>query len=255
MNALFDDLMRAFGLVEPLAQPAFLTFLRVGAAISMLPGIGETSLPARLRLALAVMLSMAMLPSTAALPMTGTLVTAFLPEVVIGLTIGFALRGFVFALSIAGSIVANSTSLAQLFSPGQEPQPAIAQLLTLGGISLALEADLLPKAVGFLLASYDALPLGQWPEAGEAASWAARHGDMALSLGLQLSLPFLIGSLLYNLALGIINRAMPQLMVTFIGAPALSLGGLALLAVAVPVMLSVWLAAFNGFLGNPGWGQ
>lgn len=254
MKEILAQLMEAFGLVEPLAEPALLTFLRVGAAMALLPGIGESNLPARLRLGLALMLTTALLPATSAYPVQQSLGAAFLPEVLVGLTLGFALRAFVFALSIAGSIVANSTSLAQLFSPGQEPHPAISQLLMLGGISLALEAGLLPKTVTFLLASYDAMPLGQWPDSAEVAEWAAHHGDMALSLGLQLSLPFLIGSLLYNLALGIINRAMPQLMVTFIGAPALSLGGLAMLAIAVPIMISVWLTAFEAFLRPSGWG-
>ncbi|MFC3118840.1 flagellar biosynthetic protein FliR [Jhaorihella thermophila] len=38
-------------------------------------------------------------------------------------------------------------------------------------------------------------------------------------LPFSLSAPFVIASLLYNLTLGAINRAMPQLMVTLVGAP------------------------------------
>ena len=66
----------------------------------------------------------------------------------------------------------------------------------------------------------------------------------------KIAAPFVIGSLLYNVALGIINRAMPQLMVAFIGAPALTWGGLALFAVAAPLILSVWLAAFAVLLNK-----
>ncbi|OZA12754.1 MAG: hypothetical protein B7Y02_06935 [Rhodobacterales bacterium 17-64-5] len=57
--------------------------------------------------------------------------------------------------------------------------------------------------------------------------------------------------MIYNLALGAINRAMPQLAVSMVGAPALTLGGLALLAVATPLLLAVWLEAFQAFLADP----
>jgi flagellar biosynthetic protein FliR len=60
-----------------------------------------------------------------------------------------------------------------------------------------------------------------------------------------------IASLLYNLALGAINRAMPQLMVSFVGAPALTLGGLALLALAAPILLSFWSDAVERALFQP----
>ena len=41
------------------------------------------------------------------------------------------------------------------------------------------------------------------------------------------------------------NRAMPQLMVAFVGAPAISFGGLALLLIVAPFLLDVWRNAFE----------
>jgi flagellar biosynthetic protein FliR len=61
----------------------------------------------------------------------------------------------------------------------------------------------------------------------------------------------MIASLLYNVALGVINKAMPQLMVAFVGAPAITWGGLVLLLVATPFILQVWLTAFEGALAHP----
>lgn len=251
MNELLAILLRDHAQALPWAEAATITFLRVGAAMAMLPGLGEQSIPARVRLALSLLLTIALTPSTLPLSQGADIAASFLPEVLVGLTLGLALRFFVFALSTAGAIIANSTSLAQLFSPGVEPQPALSQYLVLGGIALALSNDLLPRLVAFLLLSYGAFPPGTWPDAGRLAQWMAHHADTAFSLGFRLALPFALASLLYNLALGVINRAMPQLMVTFIGAPALSLGGLALLAIATPFVLAVWLQAFNAFLGTP----
>lgn len=254
MNDLLELLQRHFGIAAPIAQAWALTFLRIGSAMAVLPGLAEQSIPARIRLGLALLLSLSLLPAT--LPMAGNmqLSSAFASEMIVGLILGLGVRFFVFALSIAGTIIANATSLSQLFAPGAEAQPAIAQLLTFAGIAIAFQLGLLTKIVGVFLLSYQALPIGYLPDSSTVAEWAVRHTGMVFSLGFKIALPFAIASLLYNLALGVINRAMPQLMVTFIGAPALSLGGLALMAVGFPTALTVWLVAFHSFIDSPlGW--
>ena len=76
-------------------------------------------------------------------------------------------------------------------------------------------------------------------------------GPGGYALAFMLAAPFVIASLIYNLALGAINRAMPALMVSMIGAPALTLGALALMAVATPVILAAWLDAFSDHLARP----
>ena len=48
-------------------------------------------------------------------------------------------------------------------------------------------------------------------------------------LAFTLAAPFVLVSVLYNLTLGVINRAMPQLMVVFVGAPVITGLGLAVL--------------------------
>ena len=57
--------------------------------------------------------------------------------------------------------------------------------------------------------------------------------------------------MIYNLALGIINRAMPQLMVAMVGAPAITGGALALLMLAAPVILPLWLGLLQARLADP----
>ena len=83
------------------------------------------------------------------------------------------------------------------------------------------------------------------------ADWNLDLVSRAFSLAFSLAAPFIIASMIYNLALGVINRAMQQLMVSMIGAPALTVGALALLAIATPVLLAVWLQAFEAFMADP----
>lgn len=248
MKPLFDLLLAYQGGAAAVAETLVLVFLRVGAAMVALPGLAEQSIPARVRLGLAVALTLAVLP---AVPQGSLTVPSFVAEVALGLLLGLSLRFLVFALSTAGTIAANATSLSQLFPQAGEAQPALSTLFVMAGLALAMQADLPLHLVRYFVLSYDLLPIGEWPGTGDLVAWFAHHADDSFSLAFALAMPFMIASLLYNLALGVINRAMPALMVTFVGAPALSLGGLALLAVVAPFALQVWLGTFSQFLTNP----
>jgi flagellar biosynthetic protein FliR len=70
----------------------------------------------------------------------------------------------------------------------------------------------------------------------------------AFYMAFGLAAPFWLGGLLYNIGLGAINRAMPQLMVAFIGAPALTLLGLFLILTALPLILKTWSDAVFSLL-------
>lgn len=233
--------------------PAVLVFLRVGAIMALLPAFGEQIIPARIRLGLALAFSAVVLPAAPPL-MTPTLPAAG-AEVLVGLALGAGLRMFVLALNIAAAIAANATSLSQLFAgAGADPQPALGNLLSMAALALALQAGLHVRAAEFMILSYDILPAGVFPDAGRLANWGVTRAGQITALGFALAAPFTIGAVLYNVALGLMNRAMPQLMLSLIGAPALALGGMVVMALATPVLLGVWLQAFLAFVHNPGAG-
>ena len=56
------------GLGQSVALSALLVFLRVGAAMALLPAFGEQSIPQRLRLVLALAFSAVVLPAAAPIP-------------------------------------------------------------------------------------------------------------------------------------------------------------------------------------------
>lgn len=235
-----------------------LVFLRIGAMMALIPAFGEQTVPVRVRLALGLAFTIVVLPAVS--PSVGprpdaaaALLIQCLAEVLAGLLFGMMLRFFVFALSIAGMIAAQSTSLSQLFGNGAggEPSPAASHLLVSAGLALAATLGLHVQIVAYMMASYGFIPAGSFPSAQDVVAAGIGEVGRMMSLAFSLSAPFLIAALLYNIMLGIINRAMPQLMVTFVGAPAITAGGLLLLAVAAPVMLSIWVHALGGFLSAP----
>lgn len=235
----------------------YLVFIRIGAATALLPIVGERSIPVRLRLSIAIVFSIIVIP--AVFPefdlekvRNSGIVYIMLSEVVAGLAIGISLRLFVHALQIGGSIIAQSTSLSQLFGgAGTDPQPAIGHLLLVGGLALAVTFGLHTKMVELLVYSYRIILPGEFIAPPEFSKWGVAQIDQAFSLAFSLAGPFLIAAIIYNIALGAINRAMPQLMVSFVGAPAITCGGLILLFIAAPLMLEAWRASINDFLVNP----
>jgi len=236
--------------------PAVLCFLRVGAAVAVLPGFGETGIPARIRLAIALALTAIVLPSQPSLADATVSVTAAGAEVAIGLLLGLSLRLLILGLQTAAAVAAQTMSLSQLFaSAGAEPQPALGTLLTMAAIALAFESGLHVKLCALFILSYDLLPPGGAPSAGDVLIWGSGAVSRATALAFSLALPFVIIGILWNIALGAVNRAMPQLMVAFIGAPALALGSLVLAALFAPLILAAWLAAFDLRLAFPFTGQ
>lgn len=245
------DLVAALAGLIALGQAALAqglaVFARIGAAFAVLPAFGEQVVPARIRAIGAMAMTVIVAPAveTPGLPAGVVALGLFLAsETLIGLTLGVAIRLMVMALQIAGTIAAQSTSLAQFFGgAGADPQPAMSQVLMLGGLALLVIFGLPERAAEYLVLSYSLLPPGLWADPGALAEWGTARVARAFALGFTLAAPFVIGSALYYLALGAINRAMPTLMVAFIGSPAITLGGLALLALAAPVMLNIWLDA------------
>jgi len=235
----------------------FVVFLRVGAIMALLPAFGEQSVPQRVRLGLALAFTMVIAPAVAkqthGIVAQGTVIGPFLvTEVIIGLALGMIFRLLVLVLQIAGQVAAQATSLSQIFGGvGVEPQPAMSHIMVTAGLALAVMSGLHVRAVEAIILSYDIMPPAQFPDASVLAEWGVGSIARGFGLAVTLAMPFVITSLIYNLALGVINKAMPQLMVALVGAPAITAGGLILMFLALPQILEIWQAWMTQVLSSP----
>jgi len=253
MTEVLADIAALLDLSQSYLWAAVLVFVRVGAVVTVLPGFGDAAVPQRVKLALVVAFTLVVAPVVAEdlerldpglMPLAG--------EAVAGLILGVGIRLMFLALQTAAAIIAQATTLSQLFAgAAPEPQPAIGNLFLITGVALALHLGLHVQAAKLIILSYDILPAGGYPNAAVVADWGLGLASQSFGLAFSLAAPFVIAAMIYNLALGAINRAIPQLMVSMVGAPALTLGGLALLAIAAPLALAVWLEAFQTFLADP----
>ena len=254
MEGLADILARA----DAAVVTAMGVFARVGAAAFLVPGLGERAVPVRVRLAVALALTGLLTPLVGTLipeaPRTvPALVLVLLAEAAAGLLIGLALRMSIFVLQIAGTTVAYHLSITHMFGSGvaPEPEPTIATFLSLGGVVLAMNAGLHVALVAALAGLYETLPFGVFPLAADAGAWSVSRIAHVFAAGVALALPFVVISFLYNLALGALNRAMPQLLVALVGVPLLVGLGLATLYLVLPAIYDRWAPLLAATLTDP----
>jgi flagellar biosynthetic protein FliR len=253
MNA---ELATLIGLSQQALEIGFYLFLRIAPIVGFMPGFGETVVPARIKLVLALCFTTIMVPVVSpdlvAVKSEALFLQRLATETTIGLFLGLGLRLFILTLQTAGSMAAQATSLSQLFAgAAAEPMPAIGHMLVISGLALAMLMGLPVRVIALLEMSYRALPLGAPPDVSLFVEWASALVARCFDLAFSLAAPFLVMSVLYNLTLGVINRAMPQLMVAFVGAPVITAGGLLFLLIFGPLMLMIWWDALDSFLSQP----
>jgi flagellar biosynthetic protein FliR len=70
----------------------------------------------------------------------------------------------------------------------------------------------------------------------------------AFRIGVQLSAPFLVFGLLFNLGLGVLSRLMPQMQVYFVGVPLSILVGFLILLLVLGAMMGTFLGSVEDVL-------
>jgi flagellar biosynthetic protein FliR len=240
---------------------AVLAFARLGAAVMLLPGIGEAEVPAPLRLGLGLAILALLFPVLApALPVMpeDTAAVALLvgTEVLVGLWLGTLARLLVIGFAMAGQAIATLIGLSSLFAFDSSlgmGGTALGRAFALMAVVLVLSTGLYRLPLAALAESYAVIPAGMPFPAGEAALSVARVGAESLDLALRIAAPFVIGAVLLNVALGLLARLAPQVQTFFIAVPGQILAGLALLALLAPPMIATLLEALRaGFATLPG---
>ena len=251
LTALTQDIPTA-------ATQFFLVFVRVAAMTDCLPGFGESYVPARVKLVLAMGLSALVfpmvVPDITVDPGNQHQVWGLIgTEAVTGIFWGLIIRLVIFALQIAGAIISQATSLAQIFggTVNMDAQPAMGHILVISGLALMCIFGLHELYVVYVMNTFLATPVGVLITGADIAEISSHHITRAFALAFQLSAAALTAALLYNVILGVINRAMPQLLVSFVGAPAITAGGLLILYLMAPAILDVWFGFVETIIAVP----
>ncbi|HXF88528.1 MAG TPA: flagellar biosynthetic protein FliR [Xanthobacteraceae bacterium] len=233
-----------------------LMFARIGTMVMLLPGLGEMSVPARVRLAVALALTALLLPlhrSAYQIDLTslGPVLMMLGQEMLVGAVLGLVARLAISALQVAGTVAAQQLGLGFITAvdPTQGQQGLIVgNFLTILGVTLIFATDLHHLIIAALHDSYRLFAPGESLLTGDIAALFTRTTATAFQIGVQLAAPFLLLGLLFNLGLGVLSRLMPQIQVFFFGMPVLILAGLLALLLAVGSMMGAFLDYFGGVL-------
>ncbi len=234
---------------------AAMVFARMGAILMLLPGIGETSIPPRIRIAFALAFSLVVgpliVPQLPPAPETLVGVSGLIIiEVVIGLMIGAASRFILLAGAVAGQIIGYQTGLAmaQSFDPTQGQSGALpAQFLNLMFMVLLFATNLHHLLLEAATSSYLLMPAGEAPMWGDAAQWALGLFVDCFILAVQIAAPLVAFGLVFYLGLGVLSRLMPQAQIFFIAMPLNILIGFSILAMTLGGASLVWLDRVERF--------
>ena len=225
-------------LLPALAAAFMLVFARIGAMVMLLPGLGESNIPVRIKLAIALLLTLIILPLHRAayhvdMQSMTPLMVLMVHEIVIGVVLGATARVTLAALQVAGSVIAQQMGLGFVTAvdPTQGQQGLlIGNFLTLLGITLLFATDSHHLVIAALNDSYAIFSPGETMPSGDVAALATRAFAAAFKIGMQLSAPFLVFGLVFNIGLGVLARLMPQMQVYFVGVPLSILAGFLIFA-------------------------
>lgn len=235
---------------------AGLIFARLGAMLMLMPGVGDTTVPPRIRLGFAFLMTLTLMPVIApALPVPGTvgsLAANVIKEVLIGLMIGSILRLFMSSLAAAGEVISIQTTLAfaQTAAPGQAaPSTSLGAFLAVLGVTLVMATDLHHMFLAAMVRSFTLFPFERAIPVEDSVQLAIQTVAGSFRLGIQLAAPVIVFSLIFNIATGLVGRVMPQFQVFFVATPLIVLLGLSIFALSLGVIGTVWVSRYRELLG------
>jgi flagellar biosynthetic protein FliR len=233
-------------------------FARVGSTMMLLPGFGETYVSPRIRLMLAFAVSFLLLGPLMPIipaPPAGVpdLLRVLAYEIVIGLFIGSITRLLMSTLETIGMIIAIQTGLsnAVILNPALATQsPLPSALLSIIGLTLVFTTGLDHFLLRSLFATYDLFPPGGSMPVGDMAKAYAHTFSQSFLIGVELGMPYMVIGLLMYVALGLMQRLMPQVQLFLVMLPVQIWGGLFLLAITIGTIMSLWLHYFDQSMGE-----
>ncbi|MFC5476042.1 flagellar biosynthetic protein FliR [Paraherbaspirillum soli] len=216
-------------------------FIRMLALISTAPIFGETLVQRPVKVGLAALLAIAIGPTLDPMPAIPVIsaggVWIIMQQLLIGVAMGFSMRLVFTAVQMAGDFAGlqMGLSFASFFDPTSGGNTMVlASMLNMLAMLIFLAVDGHLMVIATLAESFHTLPIADAPLAASGWQFLVLAGGHVFAAGLMLALPLVAALLTLNLAMGILNRASPQLSIFAVGFPLTLLGGMLILQQMMP---------------------
>ncbi|HTH62482.1 MAG TPA: flagellar biosynthetic protein FliR [Paraburkholderia sp.] len=227
-------------------------FARILALAATAPVFGNQSIPARVKIGLAAFITLIVAPTLGAMPQATVFSAAgvwiLVNQFLIGVALGFAMQVVFAAVMAAGDVIGLSMGIgfASFFDPqaGGNTSALSSWLNAIATLAfLVLDGHL--QMIAALVATFQSLPVDANVLAAPGWRLLADWGVTVFSAGLLLAMPVVIALLIANLALGILNRAAPQIGIFQIGFALTMMVGLLLVLLMVPNLIPYFARLFD----------
>ncbi len=237
-------------------NPILWPFIRTLALFAGMPVFSQRAVPQRVKIGLALFIAVAAQPSLPAMPVVPLdslpqLLVVVAQQLLIGLSMGFAVRLVFASLEFAGELIGLQMGLnfAGFFDPSTGSQGTSSSRF-LGSmvafLFIAINGHLM--LIQSLVASFQAFPVGEEPFRFLRVAQPQVWGAEVFRMGLWIALPLVTMLLFVNLVLGIISRVAPQLNVFSVGFPLTVSVGLVGLVATLPLMHQPFMIALERLL-------
>lgn len=210
---------------------------RILAFAASAPFLNNSGLPKRMRLLLGLALTVAIIPTLPPMPnvvpTSGQGLWILVQQILIGVGMGFSMRVVFAGIELSGQLVGNQMGLgfATFYDPLSSSQTVvIANFATMIATLLFLSMNGHLIYFATLAESFHVIPVSLNPVSAEGWKILALSAQKIFIIGVVLSLPVVTALLITNLALGVLNKAAPQLNLFAVGFPiTLSIGFIGLM--------------------------
>jgi flagellar biosynthesis protein FliR len=238
----------------------FIAFCRIGGCLMLVPGFSSINVPAQVRLFVAVVVTFALAPILISVlkPLLAnasppTLALLICSELLIGSVIGLSGRMFFLALQTMVTAMASAIGLGNI--PGTQvgdvdPAPALVPLIMAAVTTLFFITDQHWQVLRGLMNSYDVLRPGEKLSGDVALEQLVNRLSEAFVLTLRITSPFVVYSVIVNLAIGLVNKLTPTIPVYFISVPFVLFGGFLLLYLTSDELLTQFMLGLSSWLAG-----
>ena len=228
-------------------------FLRVTGFVMAAPVIGTRSVPARIKVVLALILSGVLVPIAAPAaavidPLAAEGLLTGVHQVVIGAALGLVMRLVFLVFEFAGQLISQQAGLgfASLVDPQTGAQvPVLAHFYILLATLLFFSLDAHLILISLLGESFTLLPVGPQGLTAGGADVIVRWSADLIGYAVVLAMPVVIALLVINLALGVMGRAAPQLNIFAVGFPVMIVFGIGLVFLTLDGLEPTAVHAFD----------
>lgn len=235
----------------------FVVLVRVSVMFSVLPFIGDRSIPSPVKILLSLIVGIILFPALvasgrihpAAAKIWGATASGIIGtvaiEVIFALVVGYSARivfdGIGFGANLIGNFMGFAT--ANTFDPHQDSQTeVIAQIQTTLAMLAFLGLDGHHLMLKSALQSYSIVGIGKAQFTSFLNQRLVQMTKEVFEIGLKMSAPIIIALFAVNIAFGVLSRAMPQLNIFAISTVVSALLGFFVLFLGMP--------EFQGLIGN-----